>query len=94
MAPDAGELVRQLYEAFQRRDWETCAPLIHPEATYDTPRTGEHVEGGDAILDYQRNYPEPWGDLAILRIVAEGDEAAAEIEVTGGREGEWRMTAF
>jgi ketosteroid isomerase-like protein len=72
---DAGMLVRSLYEAYQRRDWDACVPLIHPEATYDLPRTDEHVDGGAAILDYQRAYPEPWGELAVLRVVAEGDEA-------------------
>ena len=51
---DAGMLVRSLYEAYQRRDWDACVPLIHPAATYDLPRTDEHVDGGAAILDYQR----------------------------------------
>ena len=37
--------------------------------------------------------PEPWGELAVLRVVAEGDEAAAEIAVTGGQ-GNWRLAAF
>jgi ketosteroid isomerase-like protein len=91
---DPGTLVRTLYEAYQRRDWAACEPLIHPEATYDLPRTGEHLEGGAAILDYQRAYPEPWGDLALLRVVTEGDEAAAEIAVTGGQGGDWRLAAF
>ena len=40
---DAGMLVRSLYEAYQRRDWDACVPLIHPEATYDLPRTDEHA---------------------------------------------------
>jgi ketosteroid isomerase-like protein len=91
---DAGMLVRSLYDAYQRRDWDACVPLIHPEATYDLPRTDEHVDGGAAILDYQRAYPEPWGELAVLRVVAEGDEAAAEIAVTGGQGGDWRLAAF
>jgi ketosteroid isomerase-like protein len=30
----------------------------------------------------------------VLRVIAEGDEAAAEIAVTGGAEGDWRMAAF
>jgi ketosteroid isomerase-like protein len=91
---DAGMLLRSLYEAYQRRDWEACVPLLHPDAVYDLPRTQEHVEGGAAVLDYQRTYPEPWGELSVLRIVADGDEAAAEIAVTGGQEGDYRMAAF
>jgi len=92
--PDAAALVRQLYESFERRDWDACVPLLHPEAVYDAPRTAEHLDGGDAILGYMRTYPEPWGELSILRIVGDGNAAAAEIAVTGGQEGEFRLAAF
>jgi ketosteroid isomerase-like protein len=92
--PDAGVLVRQLYESFQRRDWDACVPLLHPDGVYDAPRTAEHLDGGEAILEYMRAYPEPWGELSILRIVADGETAVAEIEVTGGQEGEFRLAAF
>jgi ketosteroid isomerase-like protein len=91
---DAGALVRALYEAYQRRDWDFCATLIHPEATYDLPNSNEYVEGAAALLAYQRDYPEPWGDLAVLRVLADGDQAAAEITVTGGRDGDFRMAAL
>jgi ketosteroid isomerase-like protein len=91
---DAGRLLRSLYEAYQRRDWEACAPLLHSDAIYDLPRTQQHFEGGAVVLDYQRTYPEPWGELSVLRIVADGDQAAAEIAVTGGQEGDYRMAAF
>jgi ketosteroid isomerase-like protein len=91
---DAGTLVRSLYEAYQRRDWDACVELLHPDAVYDLPRTGQHLEGGEAVLDHQRTYPEPWGELAVLRVVADGDEAAAEISVTGGQGGDYRMAAF
>jgi ketosteroid isomerase-like protein len=92
--PDAGALVRSLYEAYQRRDWQACVPLLHPDAVYELPGSAGRVEGGAAVLDFQRAYPEPWGDLALLRVVAAGSEAAAEVAVTGGQEGSWRMAAF
>ena len=68
--------------------------MLHAEAIYDLPRTGDHFEGAAAVLDFRRTYPEPWGELAVLRVVADGDEAAAEIAVTGGQEGDYRMAAF
>jgi hypothetical protein len=43
------------------------------------------------VLDYQRAYPEPRGELSVLRVIAEGQEATAEISVSGGREGDYRM---
>jgi ketosteroid isomerase-like protein len=91
---DAGALVRSLYEAYGRRDWDACGPLLHPDAVYELPRTGERIEGGRAVLDYQRAYPEPWGELSVERVIAEADAAAAEITVRGGREGDFRMAAF
>jgi hypothetical protein len=91
---DPGALVRSLYEAYGRRDWDACTPLLHADVVYELPRTDERVEGGPAVLDYQRAYPEPWGELSILRVIAEGDEAAAEISVRGGREATtaWRRS--
>jgi ketosteroid isomerase-like protein len=91
---DAGALVRSLYEAYGRRDWDACAQLLHPDAVYELPRTGERIEGGPAVLDYQREYPEPWGELSVVRVIADADEAAAEISVRGGREGDFRMAAL
>ncbi len=92
--PDSGALVRSLYEAYARRDWDACVPLIHPEAVYDLLPSGEHYESAAAVLDYQRDYPEPWGYLSVLRVVAHGVQAAAEIAVTGGAQGDHRMAAF
>jgi ketosteroid isomerase-like protein len=91
---DAGGLVRSLYEAYGRRDWDACAQLLHPDAVYELPRTRERIEGGPAVLDYQREYPEPWGELSVVRVIADADEAAAEISVRGGREGDFRMAAL
>jgi hypothetical protein len=31
-----------------------CAPPLHLDAADELPGTGERVEGGPAVLDYQR----------------------------------------
>ena len=89
----AGELVRRLYEAYQARDWETARTLLHDDASCAMPATDEHHEDGDAVIAFQRNYPEPWGDLTVLRVVETDDVAAAEIEVVAPAD-TFRMAAF
>ena len=93
--PDAAELVRSLYERYQDRDWAAAAGLLHPQAEVSMPATAEHLVGGDAVLALQVDYPEPWGDLTVLRVV--GDPAAApavaEIEIAGPA-GTFRCAAF
>jgi ketosteroid isomerase-like protein len=90
---DATALVRALYEAYQRRDWDAAAELLHPEATVDMPGTRERLAGRARVLDFQRNYPEPWGDLAVLRVLGGKAEACAEIEVAAPDE-TFRLAAF
>ena len=89
----AADAVRRLYEAYQARDWAAAAELIHEEAAVEMPATGERLTGRTGVVDFQRAYPEPWGDLSVLRVVGEGDTAAAEIEVIAP-EATFRMAAF
>ncbi|MCP9486146.1 MAG: nuclear transport factor 2 family protein [Gaiellaceae bacterium MAG52_C11] len=89
----AAKLVRQLYEAYQARDWEASAALLHGEAVVEMPATAERLVGRENVLEFQRRYPEPWGDLSVLRIIGEGDTAAAEIEIVAP-EDTFRMAAI
>lgn len=90
----AAELVRRLYGAYDRRDWAAAAGLLHPAAVVEMPATGELLEGREAVVAFQRAYPEPWGELRVLRVVAAGEEeAATEVEVSGPDE-EFRLAAF
>jgi ketosteroid isomerase-like protein len=90
---DATALARGLYEAYQRRDWDAAAQLLHHDATVDMPGTRERLAGRDGVLDFQRSYPEPWGDMAVLRVVGGAEEACAEAEIVGPDE-TFRLAAF
>ena len=90
---DATVLVRELYEAYQRRDWDAAAELLHPDAVLDMPATRERLTGREGVIDFQREYPEPWGDLTVLRVLGGGDEACAEVEIVAP-EGTFRLAAF
>ena len=86
-------LVRDLYEAYQRRDWDDAAKALHPEATLEMPGTRERLAGREGVIDFQRYYPEPWGDLTVLRVLGGADEACAEVEILGP-EHTFRLAAF
>ncbi len=81
---DPLEPVRTLYESYQARDWSAAVAVLHPDVQLTMPATAEVHDGRDAVMALQEGYPEPWGDLSVLRVVAGGgDTAAAEIEVVG-----------
>lgn len=91
---DPLELVRALYESYQARDWAAAADVLHPDAQLRMPATAEVHDGRDAIMALQEHYPEPWGDLSVLRLVGDdGDTAVAEIEIVGPSE-VFRCAAF
>lgn len=87
------DAVRRLYEAYQARDWEAAAELVHEDAVVEMPATRERLTGRTGVLGFQRAYPEPWGELSVLRVVGEEDTAAAEIEVVAP-DATFRMAAF
>ena len=50
--PAAIALVRELYEAYQRRDWSGAAELLHVDATLDMPATRERLTGRGDLIEY------------------------------------------
>lgn len=91
---DAARQVRELYEAYQARDWDRAERCLHPEAVLDMPATAERLTGREGVLGFQRAYPEPWGELTVRRVVGGAGESAAEVEIVdpGGRR--FGMAAF
>ncbi len=75
------ELVRALYERYQARDWTGAAAPLHPEAQLRMPATDEYLLGRQQVLAFQRNYPEPWGELRVLRAASDSTVAVAEIAI-------------
>ena len=69
------------------------AELLHPDATVDMPGTRERLSGRAEVIDFQSNYPEPWGSLTVRRVLGGGDEACAEVEIIGPQQ-TFRLAAF
>src|ERR671912_712436 len=91
MTPE--QLMRSLYERYQARDWSRAGELLHRDAELEMPATAEHLAGREQVIALQRNYPEPWGDLGVLRVLADGGSAAAELQVIAS-DAEFRCAAF
>lgn len=74
------EVVRELWERIEARDWPGMAGLLHPDLVVDWPVTGETFRGADAFVSIQREYPEGWS-IHPIRLVADGPTVVSEIEV-------------
>jgi len=77
--------VQGMWERFQARDWEGAAELIHEDFVGEWPNTAERMEGRDNYLAVQRAYPEGW-TIEVRRVIADGDQVAAEVRVPHGDE--------
>jgi ketosteroid isomerase-like protein len=93
-AVDPTNQVRALYEAYQERDWARAASCLHPDAVLAMPATRERLAGRDAVIGFQQNYPEPWGDLTVLRVVGGPAESAAEVQIIGPDGQRFAMACF
>jgi hypothetical protein len=81
--PEPVDVVLRLLEAVEARDWEAAGALLHPALTCEWPHSAELLQGADAWLELQRDYPEGWS-LRVLGTVAHGDDVAAQVEVAHG----------
>jgi ketosteroid isomerase-like protein len=87
-------MARALYAAYQARDWATAETFLHPDAVLDMPATGERLVGREQVLRFQREYPEPWGELVVLRTLGDAAAAAAQVEIHAPDGDVFRMAAF
>lgn len=89
----AGALVRRLYEAYGARDWPAAEAVLHDDALVAMPATRERLVRREGVIAFQRAYPEPWGELRVLRVLEQGDGASAEVEVVAP-DAVFRLAAF
>jgi ketosteroid isomerase-like protein len=87
-------MARALYTAYQARDWARAETFLHPDAVLDMPATGERLVGREQVLRFQREYPEPWGELSVLRVLGDAAAAAAEVQIRAPGGDVFRMAAF
>jgi ketosteroid isomerase-like protein len=83
---DPAAVVRGLFERFEARDWAGARALVADDAVVRWPHTGEVFASGDAFIAVNEGYPEGW-TIRVLRVVADGDQVASEIEVPHTEQG-------
>lgn len=75
------DLVGRLYRLYQDREWDAAARLLHRDVRLHMPATDERFAGRERVIALQREYPEPWGELRVLRVTGDGATVAAEVEI-------------
>ncbi|MEU6061283.1 nuclear transport factor 2 family protein [Streptomyces sp. NPDC047097] len=90
---EPSKVIALLWDRMQARDWAGVAALVAEDAVVEWPLTGERIVGRDAYLAVNREYPEGWS-IRVLRVVAEGEEVASEVEVPHEGVGVFRAASF
>ena len=108
MANDSKYVVEQFWGKMQTNDFIAAGELLHDDFVLDWPQSGERIRGRESFVAVNQNYPAHgrWG-FTVHRIIAEGDQAVSDVDVTDGvirarvitfstiREGKiWRQAEF
>jgi ketosteroid isomerase-like protein len=78
---DPQSVVRALWERFEARDFDAAGALLAEDVVIDWPVTRERITGRSNVVEVNRAYPEPWGHIRILDVIADGERVAARIRV-------------
>lgn len=75
------DVVRALWTAFDVRDFERAASLLHPDFICDWPQSNERIRGVTNFIAVNKFYPGQW-QIKVVRVVSSGAEVVTEVEVT------------
>lgn len=77
------QMVERFWQTMNTNDWQAVGRLLHDAFTLDYPQSGERIRGRANFAAINANYPAvgPWR-FAVRRIVADGDSAASDVEVS------------
>ncbi len=84
---EPAEIVRQLFERMQERDWAGAAAAMSPTAVIRYTATGESFTGA-AFMAMNEAYPDGW-NIEVLDIIAGGQRVAAQVRVPNGTQIDW-----
>ena len=87
------DVVRDLWEAMQARDWAGAAGLVDEDVVVEWPASRERITGRENYVAVNHEYPEGW-QIRVLRVIGDGDQAASEVEVAHETLGVFRAASF
>lgn len=77
------EVVRQLWEAFDRFDFTGAGALLHEDFVCEWPQSRERIRGREHFVALNEHYPGRWR-ITIRRLLASGDQVVSEVTLTDG----------
>lgn len=77
---DNETLARGLYEAWNKRDWQTIMDAVAPDGTITVMGTGETFKGSDGVQKYNTMWADafPDGRATIDHVYSAGDSVVVE----------------
>jgi hypothetical protein len=83
----------QLWLAFEARDWEGAAALLHDDFVAEWPVSNERFVGRDNFIGMNRAYPGNW-HITIERVVTQGDVVVTQVRVDLGAASSYALSFF
>ena len=74
-------VVRALWERFEARDFDGAGELLAEGVVIEWPVTRERITGRTNVVEVNRAYPEPWGHISVLDVIADGERVAARVRI-------------
>ncbi|GAB3799851.1 nuclear transport factor 2 family protein [Micromonospora zhanjiangensis] len=90
---ESAKIVRELWDRMQARDWVGLGGLLAEDVVVEWPVSAERIVGRDNYVRINAEYPEGWS-IDVLRIVADGERVASEVEVPHDTMGLHRVASF
>ena len=90
---EPAEVVRELWDRIQARDWDAAGELLAEDVVVDWPQTRERIRGRANVIAVNRNYPEGW-TIRVLRVLQDGDTAVSEVAVDHVDHGTFLAASF
>lgn len=84
--------VKQVYDCFNRRDWDGAQKLVRKEVEWNDVPAGRRFGGPDGATAHMKAWADafPDGKVEVTRVLAANDFALAECRFTGTQQGEFR----
>lgn len=79
---DVRAVAEAFWAALAGRDWDAAAGYLHADFVQEWPQSGERIRGAEAALAIDRNFPGGMPSMTQRRVVAAGDLAVSETELT------------
>ncbi|MER7759982.1 nuclear transport factor 2 family protein [Streptomyces sp. NPDC097619] len=74
------DVVQELWERIEARDWVRAGDLLAEDAVIDWPVSGERIVGRANFIAVNSEFTEEWS-VEVLRILADGELVVSEVEI-------------